>query len=380
MAAHSEHAATTGALSTADAVEAVAGRALQLYDEVRTAHLERLAGDRRVTILFRARRYDFDRALAAALDVQRAGALGTLRWTLSHPVAVIEVSEPLMAAASLRTLSAVLGNRIRSLVRGERPARVVTYAIEAMPLAEAVANLPRRARLRHALLAPLQPIVWRVLDRIAFGTALSEQVYRSAFPARWPEHRVIPALPVSRLVAPASVPRPPHLVFLGDMAERKGFPAVLDVWPAVRAALPEARLTILGRGSGAAAAMALAAADDRVVVRLDPPRASIFETLERSKVLVLPSRRTPLWREQVGLPIVEALASGCIVVTTSETGLASWLQQHGHEVVPADAHNALAAALVRALTSARTPEGVVTDLPAADGRRAAQDWMYEGLR
>ena len=96
------------------------------------------------------------------------------------------------------------------------------------------------------------------------------------------------------------------------------------------------------------------------------------------KVLALPSQPRPRWREQVGLPIVEGLANGCLVVTTTETGLSAWLSAHGHQVVPPDAGAvALASAVLAAIDDLRAPADILATLPAVDGRRAADLWLFE---
>ena len=101
--------------------------------------------------------------------------------------------------------------------------------------------------------------------------------------------------------------------------------------------------------------------------------------MRRSSALALPSQPTPIWREQVGLPIVEGLAHGCTIVTTTESGLAAWLAAHGHSVIaPGSGAKPLADALVAALQSERGPEAVTADLPAIDGRLAADAWMFTG--
>lgn len=362
------------------APEGRARRVLKLYDEVRTAHLERLADGTRTTILFRQPRYDFDDALARGFDLRRAGALGTLRYVLLHEVDVIELSEPLVTHAAARSLMAVVGNRLRSALLRRPPAPVVTYAIESIDPGGLVDRLPWKALVRYRASAPLVPLVWRSLDRVAFGTRLSEQVYDRAMPGGGPSTRVIPALPASRLTATTAAPRGTTLLFLGDLSARKGFPELLRAWPLVQRRVPGARLTIVGRGAGAEEARALAARDPSVTAVIDPPRALVFDVLSTSKVLVLPSQRAPLWREQVGLPIVEGLSFGCTIVASTETGLADWLASHGHAAVdPGDAE-ALVEAIAAALVDPRTPRDVVQDLPEIDGRLAAERWLHEAAR
>lgn len=353
-------------------------RVLKLYGVVRTAHLERLGSHSSVTLLYRRRKYDFHHESAQGHDVRRAGALRALVWALQHPVDVIEISEPLIAREAARSLAAVLGNRIRAAVTGRPRARIVTYAISSIAPAREVAGLPLRARLRWRGQWLLVPLVWRQVDRVAFGTELAIAVYTAAVGSRFPEHRYFAAVPAARGVGDADTPREPRLVFLGELSERKGLPQLLRSWPAVRERVPGATLTVLGKGKWESAVRSLAARDDAVTARIDPEREEIFSELSESKVLVLPSQPTLRWREQVGLPIVEGLSSGCLIVTTDQTGIAAWLADHGHTIVGAGPE-ALAPAIAAALESDRSPRSVLADLPPIDGRLSAEQWLLEAL-
>lgn len=354
-------------------------RALKLYDVVRTAHLERISPASPITVLYRSCRYDFHAERAAALRLRKAGAVGTFLHALREPYDIVEINEPLVARAAVRSLAAIAGNRLRARVRGEPAARIVSYAIASVDPAAVARDLSWRGRLRWRAQWSLVSHVWRRVDRLAIGTDLAARVYRRVLPDRWPEHRVIPAVPAPRAGASAVEVRPPALVFLGDLSTRKGFPEVLAAWRSVRERVPHASLSVLGRGAYEDAARELARRDERVAVQIDPPRDAIFQALESAKVLVLPSNPSPRWREQVGLPIVEALASGCLIVTTTETGIADWLRAHGHSVVRPGEPLALATAIERALTSRRRPSDVLADLPEVDGRMAAEHWLYEGF-
>ena len=67
-----------------------------------------------------------------------------------------------------------------------------------------------------------------------------------------------------------------------------------------------------------------------------------------------------------------------MIVTTRESGLSSWLESEGHHVVASDAGaQALATALIAALDDPRTPQDVLDSLPSVDGRRAADQWLFE---
>lgn len=362
-------------------VGALGGRSIvQVYEIVRTAHLERAAalGDR-VTILYRGRRYDFDPAVAGGVHVLPRGLLASTWHALTHRVDVIEVNEPLVARAAARSLAYICAARLRARLAGDARPTAVAYAIGNMPTAQLRRNLPLKARVKYHTQRMLVPAVWRSLDRVAFGTSQSAELYMRELGGRGdPATLLIEALP-ARDAAAGGGPRPLTLAFVGDLSERKGFPELVQAWPAVRASVADARLLIVGRGAGVAEARRLAAADERVTVLVDPPRAEIYTALRRSKVLVLASRRRPLWREQVGLPLTEALAQGCSVVTTDETGIAPWLRAHGHHVVPqAAVGEQLSGALIEALESSRTPEDVWAVLPPRDGREVARDWMFAG--
>jgi glycosyltransferase involved in cell wall biosynthesis len=77
------------------------------------------------------------------------------------------------------------------------------------------------------------------------------------------------------------------------------------------------------------------------------------------------------------LPIGEALAHGLTVVTTNETGLATWLADNGHTVID-EKHVAteLGDAIVTALKNQLQPSAVETALPSIPGRIEADKWLH----
>lgn len=363
---------------------------VRVYESVRTAHLERAATLRAASILYRVRRYDFDAELADGLPLVPAGPLRTVRLLWGADPRELEVNEPLMLSAVPTAALAVATVRLRDQFRradARTRTRVVTYAIgNADPFVQ-FAPTSLKSRVRRTAERRLARWVWARLDVVVFGTDGSRDIYQRLLGTTTARQLTVPALPAPCTCAMMERPtagayrsaaaRAGRVLFLGALAERKGIDLLLHAWPEVRRQRPDARLRIVGKGALQGAVEAAAAADPTIEVLIDPPRALIHEELAGAAVLVLPSQPTRTWREQVGLPIVEALAHGTRVVTTTETGLADWLGAHGHRVVDGHADAAeLAAATVAALAVGPDPDEVRATLPARDGRLAADDVMF----
>ena len=109
--------------------------------------------------------------------------------------------------------------------------------------------------------------------------------------------------------------RPPTVVSVSRLVRRKGHDVLLEAWPSVLAAVPEARLVLVGIGpmrrrlASAAAAPAV-----RGSVRLTGylSRSELASTLAAADVFVLPCRddRGGLQTEGLGLATLEASAAG----------------------------------------------------------------------
>ena len=347
---------------------------VRIYHQVRSAHLERAAQLPQATLLFAHKRYDFAEELAADLDLVQARSWRAAWWLLRNPVETLEINEPLMLVAARSTAIALLGVWARLLLGGPRT-RIVSYAIENLDPATSPAQ--GRRRLRRQLDLLLSRFIWRSTDRIAYGTASAQRLYAKSFPGKHaPEQTLIWALP-----APATprhgVKRPGQALFLGAFSERKGLPQLLDAWPRVIDTLRDAKLELVGKGALEPLVAQQVSTSPGMALKVDPPRTEIRQCLDAAQVLVLPSQPTKTWREQVGLPIVEGLSYGCTIVTTTETGLADWLQDHGHQVIDASAGpTELADAMCRALAAPLDPEQVISELPADDGRLAADRWLF----
>lgn len=347
-------------------------RRARLYRTIRTAHLERARELAPAAIVYHSRRYDFQEDLAVGLEIVQASPWGAARLLRRSNLEVLEISEPLWTESLPSSALAVFAVRF---LRGARRPRIVTYAIGNQPPFSTPAPTLKR-RVRWAVERVLARYVWKRVDAVAFGTDGAREVYRALLPAH-PGMReaLIPALP-ARSELP-ELDRAQHVIFLGAFVERKGLPLLLEAWPKVLEQRPAATLTLVGKGTLVDAARRTADADASIELVEDPPRTRIREILSRSLVLVLASQPSPTWREQVGLPIVEGLEQGCAIVTTTETGLAPWLAEHAHAVIPGDADaGVLARAIVGQIDAGDRSRAILASLPVRDGRLAADEWMF----
>ncbi|HJP89234.1 MAG TPA: glycosyltransferase [Candidatus Limnocylindrales bacterium] len=157
----------------------------------------------------------------------------------------------------------------------------------------------------------------------------------------------------------------PIVGVVARLEPEKGHPTLLDAWPAVLAAQPNAHLLIVGEGSqrealeAQAAALGIAGSVVFTGRRDDVP--AVTAALD---VAVLPS-----YREAQGLSILEAMAL-CRPVVASRVGGIPEMIEDGRTgiLVPPHDGDALAAALVRMLT----------DHPFADTiARAGRDLVHD---
>jgi len=133
---------------------------------------------------------------------------------------------------------------------------------------------------------------------------------------------------------------------VGRLARSKGFDLLIKAFG--RAALPQARLVILGDGRERARLERLANASG-ARVRLAGFRDDVKECYQAFDLFVCPSRREPL-----GRVVLEALDAGTPVLATATDGPSELLARHGGDLVPVGDIEALAARL-RHHYAARTP-------------------------
>ncbi|MEU5979853.1 glycosyltransferase [Streptomyces sp. NPDC047315] len=174
-------------------------------------------------------------------------------------------------------------------------------------------------------------------------------------------------------------PGAPVVVCVGRLCRQKGQDVLLRAWSAVRAAVPDARLVLVGDGP-----------DRPQLARLAPPgvlfagaASDVRPWLAAADLVVLPSR----W-EGMALAPLEAMATGRPVVLTDVSGARESLPpgHDAHCLVPPDDPRALATALTALLADAELR--VRLGRQAQDHTRATRDVrrtaaavhdLYQGL-
>lgn len=156
--------------------------------------------------------------------------------------------------------------------------------------------------------------------------AISENIREAAIAAGLPRERIF-VQPIgidTRRFLRKGVPvgqRPPTILFLGRLVEKKGASYLLDAFEALRRQLPEARLVIAGDGPERSALSVRAEAIGGVRFVGAFSREQAQALLVEARVLCLPSI-TAESGDAEGLPLVilEAQASGVPVVTSARGG------------------------------------------------------------
>ncbi|BDP43377.1 hypothetical protein DAETH_33460 (plasmid) [Deinococcus aetherius] len=218
---------------------------------------------------------------------------------------------------------------------------------------------------------PLRPLVRATLTRADRVVTLSPSLAR-AVTAIAPGARVT-SVPNGVAVGPAPhrPDRPPRILFLGLLIERKNPLGLLRAWARIGRP-PEARLLLAGDGPQRAAVEALVAElglsqSVELLGWVDAERGT--RLLEETDVLVLPS-----FFEGQPLALMEGMARGVAIVTTGVGGIPDMIEDgaSGLLVPPGDD-----AALAAALGSVLEDPGLRRRLGDAAYERARQEFNIE---
>lgn len=165
--------------------------------------------------------------------------------------------------------------------------------------------------------------------------------------------RIPPPVDMEAFTPPSS--RPPRTVLAASrFVRQKGLDRLLDAWPLVTAAVPDARLVIVGEGPRLKSLRRRAAGLSGVELRPPVSHDQMPELLSSATVFVSPVRTRfgGLYAEGLGLVACEAAASGLPVVVGNSGGAPETIvDQVSGSVVDVDDPVALAAELKRWLSN-----------------------------
>ena len=249
------------------------------------------------------------------------------------------------------------------------------------------AGIATRADLCHVHFAYAAPDVLRLVRRRQLPFVLSLHGHdASAWPRQHPDHFVELTDAVSAVVVPSAflgrravelgfpedrvrvIPSGidthffspglasadwPEVLFVGRLVEKKGVDVLLAAWPSVEAAVPGARLRLIGQGP----LLPLVLGNVRHTVTYEAPDpgrrpVQVRDAIRRAAVVVTPSRTAQDGDlESLLLVNLEAQACGRPVITTRHGGIPEFVREDETAVlVPENDPAALAEALVALLS------------------------------
>jgi glycosyltransferase involved in cell wall biosynthesis len=190
--------------------------------------------------------------------------------------------------------------------------------------------------------------------------------------------RVLPAIGVDGAVfrpGPAQPARDGLVVgYAGRLTPEKGLEVLLEAAALCGAAI---QVSLMGDGPARpvleAQAHALGLAG-RVQFRPPAPPAQVAEFLRGLEVLVLPSRATPVWKEQFGRVLAEAMACGVPVVGAESGAIPEVIGEAGLTFPEGDA-----AALAERLLALQRSPGLRRELAERGRTRAVERFCVERI-
>jgi glycosyltransferase involved in cell wall biosynthesis len=354
-------------------------RSIRILPELRAVQVERAMHMTPARTIFLGEKYDLGGTVLPA-SMEKLTLRTTIVELFRAKETVLELPEPLWLRFLPKAVVLSLAWRAGGFVSG-RHRETVTYAIENNNLESVLFGRRRPLKFLSGMFRiALRIYISLSFDRIAFGSAGARNSYESLGLGTSIATRTWDELPTAAPGSPVT-PMSGDAIFVGRLEERKGIRQLISAWTDVEKHLPGARLTIVGGGD--LEEVVTTWCEVRPGSRSwagEVEHAGVADLMAVHDVLVAPSVRWGRWREQIGLPIGEGLQAGLTVVTTDETGLAEWLTEHGHYVIPAELLSGkLAPILVRALRQPIPGEVVKNSLPTVGGRMAADHWLHGPL-
>lgn len=122
-----------------------------------------------------------------------------------------------------------------------------------------------------------------------------------------------------------------NVVHVGRLEDRKGVKILLDAWPRIADAIPNAHLTIAGSGELEADLKRFAARHQMPRVQFLPPPSDPVkhQLVANADVFAAPA----LGGESFGLVLIEAMAAGALPVAAANAGFSTVLQGAGQDLL-----------------------------------------------
>ncbi|TDX78338.1 glycosyl transferase family 1 [Rathayibacter sp. PhB151] len=298
----------------------------------------------------------------------------------SSKAEILEMPEPLWVRFLPRGAAIAVLFKATGAVRRRR--RLIgTYAMENNSLPRLIGGEGRvPAPIVRIFALGLGLYMRLFVDRIAFASTGAEHLYTALPFVGGIDRKLVEELP-SALAAEDTAVDAGSALFVGVLEPRKGVRELMSAWEQVERSEQRATLTLVGPGPLAEEVRDWVAQRPSSRCYLGQrPRQEVLALLRKSQLLVAPSIPYGRWREQIGLPIKEALSVGVTVVTTRQTGLVDWLEEHGHLIVDPPAGragiDALAAAITRAFAAPLGRTTVRASLPEVEGRVVSDLWLH----
>jgi phosphatidylinositol alpha-mannosyltransferase len=253
-----------------------------------------------------------------------------------------------------RDLRRLWGERTFDLVHVHQPLTptlpLLTGETASAPVVGTFHAAGANSRLFRLFRRPLDEHWRRLAGRIAVSPTARQFVHRH-FPG---DYRIIPNGVDVRRFHPDVPPRPAladgrlNILFVGRLDPRKGLPVLLDAFPRVRRAVPEARLVVVGSSflRGWLEHRLDSREREHVVFGGAVPASELPSWYASSHVVVSPALRN----ESFGIVLLEAMAAGRPLVASDIPGYRTVIEDEDDGVlVPPGDVGALAAALTALL-------------------------------
>lgn len=119
------------------------------------------------------------------------------------------------------------------------------------------------------------------------------------------------------------------IYFIGRLAEEKGIFLLLQAFINLQAIFPDWQLHFVGKGPAGGRLKELVVENSAIILHGSVSHTEVFNCLKQSSIFVLPSYDTPLWREQFGHVLIEAMALRIPVLGTNAGEIANVIGDAG---------------------------------------------------